>query len=169
MHDGCVVSLKVISMHPPRIYVYILLYNLGDHLYTASILTLSLSTQIPKESSEIELSLSHYQWMKKQFLEDSFLYPSFSCLIILYTHLHKQLLVFKLLLPRFLSVQFGSVAQLCCDPMNHSSPGLPVHYQLPGFTQTHVHGVGDAIQPSHPLLSPSPPAPNPSQHQSLFQ
>ena len=60
MHDGCVVSLKVISMLPPRIYVYILLYNLGDHLYTASILTLSLSTQIPKESSEIELSLSHY-------------------------------------------------------------------------------------------------------------
>ena len=53
--------------------------------------------------------------------------------------------------------------------MNHSTPGLPVHHQLPEFTQTHVHRVGDAIQPSHPLLSPSPPAPNPSQHQSLFQ
>ena len=56
-----------------------------------------------------------------------------------------------------------------CDPMNCSTPGLPVHHQLPEFTQTHVHRVSDAIQPSHPLLSPSPPAPNPSQHQSLFQ
>ena len=71
-----------------------------------------------------------------------------------------------------LSVQFSSVAQLCptlCDPMNHSTPGLPVHYQLPEFTQTHVHRVGDAIQPSHPLSSPFPPTPNPFQHQSLFQ
>ena len=70
------------------------------------------------------------------------------------------------------SVQFSSVAQSCptlCDPMNHSTPGLPVHHQLSEFTQTHVHRVGDAIQPSHPLLSPSPPAHNPSQHQSLFQ
>ena len=72
----------------------------------------------------------------------------------------------------FSSVQFISVAQSCltlCDPMNRSTPGLPVHHQLPEFTQTHVHRVGDAIQPSHPLSSPSPPAPNPSQHQSLFQ
>ena len=53
--------------------------------------------------------------------------------------------------------------------MNHSMPGLPVHHQLLESTQTHVHRVSDAIQPSHPLLSPSPPAPNPSQHQSLFQ
>ena len=53
--------------------------------------------------------------------------------------------------------------------MNRSTPGLPVHHQLPEFTQTHVHWVGDAIQPSHPLSSPSPPAPNPSQHQGLFQ
>ena len=70
------------------------------------------------------------------------------------------------------SVQFSSVAQSCptlCDPMNRSTPGLPVHRQLPEFTQIHVHQVRDAIQPSHPLLSPSPPAPNPSQHQSLFQ
>ena len=56
-----------------------------------------------------------------------------------------------------------------CDPMNRSTPGLPVQHQLPEFTQTHVHRVSDAIQPSHPLLSPSPPAPNPCQHQSLFQ
>ena len=70
------------------------------------------------------------------------------------------------------SRQFSSVAQSCptlCDPMNHSTPGLPVHHQLPEFTQTHVHRVSDAIQPSHPLPSPFPPAPNPSQHQSLFQ
>ena len=70
------------------------------------------------------------------------------------------------------SVQFTSVAQSCltlCDPMNRSTPGLPVHDQLPESTQAHVHWVGDAIQPSHPLPSPSPPAPNPSQHQGLFQ
>ena len=70
------------------------------------------------------------------------------------------------------SVQFSSVTQSCPtlrDPMNQSTPGLPVQHQLPEFTQTHVHRVGDAIQPSHPLSSPSPPAPNPSQHQSLFQ
>ena len=63
------------------------------------------------------------------------------------------------------SVQFSSVAQSCptlCDPMNPSTPGLPVHHQLLEFTQTHIHRVGDAIQPSHPLSSPSSPAPNPS-------
>ena len=68
--------------------------------------------------------------------------------------------------------QIRSVTQSCptlCDPMNCSTPGLPVHHQLPEFTQTHVHRVSDAIQPSHPLSPPSPPAPNPSQHQSLFQ
>ena len=70
------------------------------------------------------------------------------------------------------SVQFSSVAQSCptlCDPMNRSMPGLPVHHQLPEFTQTHVHRVGDAIQPSHPLSSHSPPALNLSQHQGLFK
>ena len=70
-----------------------------------------------------------------------------------------------------LSDQIRSVAQSCptlCDPMNHSTPGLPVHHQLPEFTQTHIHRVSDAIQPSHPLSSPSPLTPNPSQHQSLF-
>ena len=69
-------------------------------------------------------------------------------------------------------VQFSSVTQSCltlCYPMNHSTPGLPVYHQLPEFTQTHVRWVCDAIQPSHPLSSPSLPAPNPSQHQSLFQ
>ena len=69
------------------------------------------------------------------------------------------------------SVQFSSVTQsylTLCDPMNCSTPGLPVHHQLPEFTQTHIHRVGDAIQSSHPLSPPSPPAPNPSQHHSLF-
>ena len=61
------------------------------------------------------------------------------------------------------------VSKTLCDPMNRSTPGLPVHHQLPEFTQIHVHRVSDAIQPSHPLSSPSPYAPNPSQHQSLFQ
>ena len=66
--------------------------------------------------------------------------------------------------------QFSSVAQSCptlWDPMNRSTPGLPVHHQLPEFTQTHIHRVGDAIQPSYPLSSPSPPVSNPSQHQSF--
>ena len=70
------------------------------------------------------------------------------------------------------SVQFNSVAQSCptlCNPMNHSMPGLPIHHQLPESTQTHVHRVGDAIQPSHPQSSPSLPAPYPSRHQGLFQ
>ena len=68
-------------------------------------------------------------------------------------------------------VPFRSVAQSCptlCDPMSRSTPGLPVHPHLPEFTQTHVPRVRDAIQPSHPRSSPSPPAPNPSQHPSLF-
>ena len=68
------------------------------------------------------------------------------------------------------SDQIRSVAQSCltlCDPMNRSTPGLPVHHQLPEFTETHVHRVSDAILPSHPLSSPSPPAPNPSQHMKM--
>ena len=74
--------------------------------------------------------------------------------------------------PTFRSDQIRSVTQSCptfCDPMNRSTPGLPVHHQLPEFTEGHVHQVSDAIQPSHPLSSPSPLAPNPSQHHSLFQ
>ena len=74
--------------------------------------------------------------------------------------------------PKWGSVQFSSVTQSCrtlCNPMNCSTPGLPDHHQLLEFTQTHVDRLSDAIQPSHPLSSPSPPAPNPSQHQGLFQ
>ena len=80
--------------------------------------------------------------------------------------------LFSMSVSPFRSDQIRSVTQLCptlCDPMNHSTPGLPVHHQLPEFTETHVHRVSDPIQPSHPLSSPAPIAPNPSQHQSLFQ
>ena len=89
--------------------------------------------------------------------------------IIKENDVHKALLWVAL---TYFSVQFSSAAQSCptlCDPMNRSMPGLPVHHQLLEFTQTHVYQVGDAIQPSHPLSSPSPLAPNPSQRQSLFQ
>ena len=71
-----------------------------------------------------------------------------------------------------IQIRFRSVAQSCptlYDPMNHSTPGLPVHHQLPEFSQTHIHRVNDAIQPSHSLSSPAPLAPKPSLHQSLFQ
>ena len=110
------------------------------------------------------VSSSQSSWLTAQWLLHSFknlpsLYPTSS---------------FSLLLHLLISFfhQMRSVAQSCptlCDPMNRSTPGLPVHHQLPEFTQTHVHQVSDAIQPSHPLSSPSPLAPNPSQHQSLFQ
>ena len=87
-----------------------------------------------------------------------------------------KLLTFKMLEMtisyNFSSVQFSSVAQLCltlCDPMDYSTPDLPVPHQLPKFIQTHAHWVGDAVQPSHPLSSPSPPALNLSQHHGLFK
>ena len=103
------------------------------------------------------------------FLKRSLVFP-----ILLFSSisLHHSLKKAFFPLLAVLSVQFSSVAQSCltlCDPMNRSTPGLPVHHQLLEFTQTYVHRVGDAIQPSHPLSSPSPPAPNPSQHHSLFQ
>ena len=82
-----------------------------------------------------------------------------------YTHMYAVFICWF-----FPCYQFSSVAQSCptvCNPMNHSTPGLPVHHQFPEFTQTHVYRVRDAIQPSHPLSSPSP-APSPSQHQGLF-
>ena len=88
---------------------------------------------------------------------------------------NREMTVFKRIVdspPYISSVQFSSVAQSCltlCDPIDCSTPGLPVHHQLSEFTQTHVHWVGDAIQPSHPLSSPSPLAFNLSQHQGLFR
>ena len=108
------------------------------------------------------------------FMAYIFLFIFFN-IIKIYTILTQQYDTNSIQVPvdgKFNSVQFSSVPQSCptlCDPMNRSTPGLPVHHQLPELTQTHVHRVSDAIQPSHPLSSPSPPVPNPSQHQSLFQ
>ena len=94
---------------------------------------------------------------------------SLSFFIVIFRFLFLNVCVSKFLVCGY---QFSSVAQspqTLCDPMNRSTPGLPVHHQLPEFTQTHVHRVSDAIQLSHPLSSPSPPAPNPFQHQGLLQ
>ena len=85
------------------------------------------------------------------------------------SNLTHNILVKAFLVP---SVQFSPVTQLCptlCDPMDHSTPGLPIYHQLTEFTQTHVHWVCDAIQPSHPLSSPTPLVLNLSQHQGLFR
>ena len=106
----------------------------------------------------------------------------------LYTHIYVQINMYKhICIPWYILLnnnkyynkakpdndyQFSSVTQsgpTLCDPMNHSMPGLPVHHELLESTQTHVHSVGDAIQPSHPLSSPSPPSLNLSQHQGLFK
>ena len=99
------------------------------------------------------------------------LFPQRDFLFLVLLLVYKLLYRLQTLRFHFYVPQFSSVTQLCltlCDPMNHSTPGLPVHHQLPEFTQTHVHRVGDAIQQSHPLSSPSP-AFNLSQHQGLFQ
>ena len=104
-------------------------------------------------------------------IQDSFPLGLAALISLLSKGLSRDPLVSILCLSRY-SVQFSSISQSCptlCDPMNRSTPGLPVHHQLPEFTQTHVHRVSDAIQPSHPLSSPYPPAPDPFQHQSLFQ
>ena len=114
-------------------------------------------TMIPKASTSITSHQYHF---------------SFVLRIFKIYFLRKFQYIILLTIITMLCIQVSSVTQSCptlCDPMNRSTPGLPVHHQLPEFTQTHVHQVGDAIQPSHPLSSPSPPAPNPSQHQSLFQ
>ena len=97
---------------------------------------------------------------------------SLKCSLMIFVSYLVFLHQFYVLVLLLFSDQIRSVTQSCltlCDPMNHSTPGVPVHHQLLEFTETHVHRVSDAIQPSHPLLSPSPPAPNPSQHPSLFQ
>ena len=94
----------------------------------------------------------------------------FPCVCFLWCWFNPQILPSQY--PQFSSVQFSSLSRSCptlCDLMNHSPPGLPVHHKLLEFTQTHARRVGDAIQPSHPLSSPSPPVPSPSQHQGLFQ
>ena len=110
----------------------------------------------------VNISVSSNRWVNK-FRR---------CIQIVYPLKIRAKKIYLNILLKFSSVQFTSVTQLCltlCDPMNCSTTRLPVHHQLPEFTQTGVHRVRDAIQPSHPRSSPSPPAHNPSQHQSLFQ
>ena len=105
------------------------------------------------------------------FLEFLWLFAGF-CASVWILELLFPIFYIIYLLTNYYVYQFSSVTQSCptlCDPMNCSTPGLPIHHQPQEFTQTHVLWVGDAIQPSHRLLPPSPPAPNPSQHQSLFQ
>ena len=150
-----ILSLWVIPVHQPQASSIVHRTWTGDsfpiwyYTYFNAILpnhpTLSLSHRVQKTVLFLNFPLFHFQLL----------------MIFLKSIKEKQS-----------SVQFSSVAQSCptlYDPMNLSTPGLPVHHQLPEFIQTHVHWVGDAIQPSHPLSSPSPSAPNPSQHQSLFQ
>jgi len=127
-------------------------------------------TRIPRECcSEYKTDVTiEVIWSTPKFIPTSLL-KHFSPSI---ANVWEEISCFNPLRLIFSSVQFSSVAQLCptlCDPMNRSMPGVPVHQQLPEFTQTHVHPISDAIQPSHPLSFTSPPAPNPSQHQSLFQ
>ena len=100
------------------------------------------------------------------YINTNYMYNTIHCIVC--NKIYLALLLYLL----FISVQFSSVTQSCltlCDPINRSTPGLPVHHQLPESTQTHVHQVSDAIQPSHPLSSPSPPALNLSQHQGLLK
>ena len=103
---------------------------------------------------------------------DQLSHPYMTIALTIWTFVGKVMSLLFNMLSRLVSVQLSSVAQSCptlCDPMNCSMPGLPVHHQLPESTETHVHRVGDVTQPSHPLLSPSPPALNLSQHQGLFE
>ena len=126
-----------------------------------------LGIYLPKETKD--LYIENYKTLVKEIKEDTNRRRNIPCPGI--GRINKVSILPKAIY-RFSANQMRSVAQSCptlCDPVNRSTPGLPVHHQLPEFTQTHVHGVSDAIQPTHPLSSPSPPAPNPSQHQSLFQ
>ena len=135
--------------------------------------TLHMDTPYGQHWNQIDYILCNQRW--RSSMQPTKTRPGADCgsdhglLITKFRHKLKK--VGKTARP-FSSVQFSSVIQsflTLCDPMNHSMPGLPVHHHLPEFTQTHVHRVCDAIQPSHPGSSPSPPAPNLSQHESLFQ
>ena len=108
--------------------------------------------------------LLHYRQILYHLSHQGSLFYIVPYYVYIYTNTHTHTYIVYL-------YQIRSVAQLCltvCDPMNRSTPGPPVHHQLPEFTQTHIHRVSDAIQPSHPLLTPSPPAPNPSQRQLIW-
>ena len=145
----------------------------------------SASPQLPPEARETNVRGALLQFIAHLHPTQSSGYPAISLPVLWehtghctsklsphYLHLIKNRWLSPDISSNFLSFMFSSVAQSCptlCDPMIHSTPGLLVHHQLPEFTQTHIHWVSDAIQPSHLLSSPSSPAPNPSQHQSLLQ
>ena len=131
------------------LYVKCLEDSLGTRKHYGSTVITFFLLILPEVSLDIHILDFSYKLTQRTFVVCDFSFPGLDWLY----HL----------------VQFSSVAQTLCDPMNRSTPGLPIHHQPPEFTQTHVHRANDAIQPSHPLLSPSPPAPNPSQDQSLFQ
>ena len=127
-----------------------------------------LEINLPKETKE--LYPENYKILMKEIKDDINRWRDIPCSWVGRINIVKMTMLRNAIYR--LNVQFSSVTQSCltlCDPMNRSTPGLPVHHQLPEFTQTHIHHVSDAIQPSHPLSSPSTPAPNPSQYQSLFQ
>ena len=111
-------------------------------------------------------------WLSHSALRQASFSFRTSILLVCNGAIHSIYFILVFNYPCMIIILISSVVQSCptlCDPMNCSTPGLPVHHQLLEFTQTHVHQVSDAIQPSHPLSSPFPPALNPSQHQSLFQ
>ena len=141
-------------------YISLLFQQLIFEIWTPNISSENLATKLKHAI--------RFQWLKKikriKYLINFLYWFHVEMIIFRYTGLN------EIHLKTYF--QFSSVSQSCptlWDPMNCSMPGLPVHHHLPEFTQTHDHWVGDAIQPSYPLSSPSPPAPNPSQHQSLFQ
>ena len=141
------------------------LFALSSHHPHCSLRGLSIPPSIP-------LFISHHSFplsSKIKLWSESNQSPNMVSFVLCYIHISNSAWHYECLV---VSVQFSSVAQSCltlCDPMDCSMPGLPVHHQLLEFTQTHVHWVGDAIQPSHPLLAPSPSALNLSQHQGLFK
>ena len=160
--------LTPISLSPPIFTVsswVLSLLLLPIYRYWPRIYTYSFSS-FPNISLKAVIHSSSYLYHHTQKISGTFkeclLWDRYFAYIISFNFHNKQ----------WISVQFSSVAQSCptlCDPMNRIMPGPPVHHQLPELTQTQPHLVGDAIQASYPLLSPSPPAPNPSQHQGLFQ
>ena len=178
--------LPYINMNPPQVYTCSPSWTLlpPPFPYHPSGSSLCTSPKHPVSCIEPGLAIRftydniHVSMLFSQIIppspspteSKSLFYTSVSLLLSHIQGYHYHLSKFHIY--AFSSVQFSSVAQSCqtlCDPMNRSTPGLPVYHQLPEFAQTHIHRVSDAIQPSHPLSSLSPPAPNPSQHQSLFQ
>ena len=164
---GCysILHLHSFNKHSLSVYSRVCYYNLPilGYIIGASLLAETVKNMTPIQETKFNHWVGNIPWKRKWLPIPLFLPRKF--------HGQRSLSDYgpwvckELDIPEQLSLQFSSVAQSCptlCDPMNRSMPGLPVHHQLPEFTQTHVHWVSNAIQPSHPLLSPSPPAPNPS-------